>query len=135
MPIKRMHYHDILDETECVSCGAPHRRVIYYNPDDFYWELAEETKPGNRQEYLGLQELPDRRDEGLHMTKVNIENGFCRRCIRLDAFTRFRGVFGWQAYFRRKDGTTYAVPHASEYARHKAQNKQEKCGTKEIPEW
>ena len=133
--LKRIHYHDILDELECVSCGAPHGRVVYYRPDTFWWELAEEDREGRYPEYLGLQQLPDRRDEGIHLSKIKIENGLCNHCIRLEGSLRFRGVFGWQAYMRRKDGTTYAVPHASEFARHKAMNKQEQCGTKEIPEW
>jgi len=135
MPIKIMDYHEILDEHECVSCGAPDGRVIYYRKDSFYWELAEETKDGKKPEYTPQRSCEDRRDEGLHLQTVLIDDGMCRNCIRLEASVRFRGVGSWKAYKRRKDGSTYAIPHSSEYARAKALNFQEKCGVKEIPEW
>ena len=134
MPIKLMDSHEILDEPECVSCGAPSGRVIYFKPDTFYWEFAEETVdewfPGC---YKQEGDIPAR--HGFKKQTAFVENGLCRRCNRLEASIRYRGVWGWKAFLRRKDGTTYTVPHASEYARAKAMNKQEKYGCQEKPEW
>ena len=137
MPIKNMDYHDILDEHECVSCGAPAGRVIYHRPNTLYWELAEETKEGMRPEYKSQRACDDRRSEGLHLQTVWIDNGMCRNCIKLPAQQRYRGVWGWRAFKRKADGSTVAVAHASEYARTRALNAniQEKCGVKEIPDW
>ena len=135
MPIKLMDYHDILDEHECVSCGAPGGRVIYYNPDNFYWELAEETKKGKKPEYTKRDACDDRSEQGLELITVNIDNGMCQNCIKMEPEVRFRGVWGWKAYKRLQNGTTVAIPHASEYAHVRAQNLQSKYGVKEIPEW
>lgn len=127
MPIRKFDYHEILDQTECVSCGAPNGRVIYRKGDRQYrqredglvWELAEETKPARfrhgkeiREQYLETTEFPHL--EGWSREKVRVENGFCHHCIQQVSEWRFRGVWGWKAYMRDQYGKTYAVPHASE---------------------
>jgi len=134
-PVKLMDFHEILDETECVSCGKPHNRVVYYKPNTFWWELAEETLPYVNSHYKSWQEFPDRRDEGIHLHKVTVENGFCRDCIVLSGEVRFRGVFGWYCIQRTLKGKTKRVPHSSEYGRDHRRNMQDKCGMPEQPEW
>lgn len=134
-PIKLMDFHEILDELECVSCGKPHNRVVYYRPDTYYWELAEDTLPHVNSHYKTLREFDDRRSEGLHLQTVVIENGFCRECIVLKGEVRFRGVHGWYCVQRTNSGKTKRIPHSSEYRRDHRRNRQDKCGLPEQPEW
>lgn len=132
MGIKRFHYSDILDETECVSCGAVHASPIYRSKADrLYWEFCDDY-PEN-EKWPKSREYPERLDEGLIRETVVVENGFCKHCGRASAEFRFRGVFGWQAvkrkFTRKGNWETIHIPHASDRP-HQLAN-QDKCGCKE----
>lgn len=137
MPIKRFDYNDILDETECVSCGSPNNWPVYRDKNNpLKWESCEAFDMWTKK-FPAVEKYPLRMDEGLAREKVVVQNGFCKCCSRMDASFRFRGVFGWEAIkrrYRKGKWETYKIPHTSDRPEEKMVDTKHGI-SREEPEW